>query len=203
MDDETAFLAALLDRPADDTTRLVYVDWLEERGDIRGEFLRCAVAARTSAHAADLPQLLPRLRDLRPAVSPAWVGRAYRALAEDDIREVVFRRMLDNGLGYVTFVGVEGRHDPSPYLSALLAELYCWVFSASAAEFRDGEYREKQSGERGRLISLDGLTWEAEDRCTVNGEFFYDGLGAQGNLYRVGVRDGWWAVSEVSELWVS
>src|SRR5215470_19680433 len=38
--DETGFLQALLDDPADDTTRLVLADWLDERGDPRGELLR-------------------------------------------------------------------------------------------------------------------------------------------------------------------
>src|SRR5580704_16967148 len=34
------FLQAILDDPADDTPRLIYADWLEERGDPRGEFIR-------------------------------------------------------------------------------------------------------------------------------------------------------------------
>jgi len=38
--DETGFLHALLEDPADDTTRLVLADWLDERGDPRGELLR-------------------------------------------------------------------------------------------------------------------------------------------------------------------
>jgi uncharacterized protein (TIGR02996 family) len=46
MNDERAFLIAILERPADDTTKLVYADWLEEQGDPRGEFLRLAVKVR-------------------------------------------------------------------------------------------------------------------------------------------------------------
>jgi uncharacterized protein (TIGR02996 family) len=42
MDD--AFLRAILAAPDDDTPRLVYADWLEERGDPRGEFIRLQVA---------------------------------------------------------------------------------------------------------------------------------------------------------------
>jgi uncharacterized protein (TIGR02996 family) len=49
--DEAAFLRALLDNPADDAPRLVYADWLQQRGDdasaIKARFLRV-----TSYHAA-------------------------------------------------------------------------------------------------------------------------------------------------------
>lgn len=38
--DEVAFLQAIRETPDDDTPRLVYSDWLEERGDPRGEFIR-------------------------------------------------------------------------------------------------------------------------------------------------------------------
>jgi uncharacterized protein (TIGR02996 family) len=38
--DETAFLAAIAARPAESGPRLVYADWLEERGDPRGPLLR-------------------------------------------------------------------------------------------------------------------------------------------------------------------
>jgi uncharacterized protein (TIGR02996 family) len=43
MNEERAFLMALLERPYDAITKLVYADWLEERGDPRGEFLRWMV----------------------------------------------------------------------------------------------------------------------------------------------------------------
>ena len=40
MDNEEPFLRAIADNAADDTARLVYADWLEERGDPRAAFLR-------------------------------------------------------------------------------------------------------------------------------------------------------------------
>jgi uncharacterized protein (TIGR02996 family) len=40
MNQEAAFLKALLDEPGDAGLRLVFADWLEERGDPRGELLR-------------------------------------------------------------------------------------------------------------------------------------------------------------------
>src|SRR5262245_31478207 len=39
--DDVGFIQALLAAPEDLTLRLVYADWLEERGDPRGEYLRC------------------------------------------------------------------------------------------------------------------------------------------------------------------
>jgi uncharacterized protein (TIGR02996 family) len=36
----TDFLLAILEAPRDDALRLAYADWLEERGDARGEFIR-------------------------------------------------------------------------------------------------------------------------------------------------------------------
>ena len=45
--DEAAFLAAIRARPADDTARLVYADWLDERGDAdavaKSKYLRLEV----------------------------------------------------------------------------------------------------------------------------------------------------------------
>lgn len=40
MTHEEAFLKAILDDPDDDAPRLLMADWLEERGDLRGEFIR-------------------------------------------------------------------------------------------------------------------------------------------------------------------
>ena len=44
MADEQAFIQAILADPTDDSPRLVYADWLEERSDLRGEFLRIQTA---------------------------------------------------------------------------------------------------------------------------------------------------------------
>src|SRR5262249_26258167 len=35
-----AFLRAVIEAPDDDAPRLMFADWLEERGDVRGEFIR-------------------------------------------------------------------------------------------------------------------------------------------------------------------
>jgi uncharacterized protein (TIGR02996 family) len=42
MSNDEGFLRAIQKNPEDDAFRLVYADWLEERGDLRGEYLRLA-----------------------------------------------------------------------------------------------------------------------------------------------------------------
>lgn len=43
-DEREAFERAVVASPDDDTVRLVYADWLDERGDPRGEFIRVQIA---------------------------------------------------------------------------------------------------------------------------------------------------------------
>ena len=66
MTDEDHFLHAIRRKPDDALTRLVYADWLDERGDPRGEYLR----------------LLNRLRELRGTLDPEW----QRSVAEPETR---------------------------------------------------------------------------------------------------------------------
>ena len=44
MTHEEAFLEAIREAPDDDGPRLIFADWLEERGDPRGEFIRVQCA---------------------------------------------------------------------------------------------------------------------------------------------------------------
>lgn len=52
MPDEAAFLQAILAAPDDDAPRLVYADWLEERTDPKGEFIRLQCAHARKWHEA-------------------------------------------------------------------------------------------------------------------------------------------------------
>src|SRR5262249_20802400 len=69
------FLRAILENPDDDTPRLVYADWLEERDDPRGEFIRvqCRLA-RMSGEDPLRPDLEARERDLLASHGEGWVG---------------------------------------------------------------------------------------------------------------------------------
>jgi uncharacterized protein (TIGR02996 family) len=70
-----AFLRAILENPDDDTPRLVYADWLEERDDPRGEFIRvqCRLA-RTGGDDPLRPGLEAREQDLLARHGEEWVG---------------------------------------------------------------------------------------------------------------------------------
>src|SRR5262245_6472059 len=70
-----SFLRAITESPADDAPRLVYADWLEERGDPRGTFIRvqCALAA-LPADDARRPDLEESERRLSAAHAAEWTA---------------------------------------------------------------------------------------------------------------------------------
>src|SRR4051812_8960580 len=79
MPEEQAFLAALAADPADDVTRLVYADWLDERGDPRGSYLRAEV--RLAALTEDDPSFAAldgEVRGLCGTLDGAWLSAAGR-----------------------------------------------------------------------------------------------------------------------------
>jgi uncharacterized protein (TIGR02996 family) len=55
---DDAFLQSILENPDDDGLRLIYADWLDERGDSRGEFIR------VQCELARLPESDPRRSEL-------------------------------------------------------------------------------------------------------------------------------------------
>jgi uncharacterized protein (TIGR02996 family) len=75
MSDERGFLRAIQDNPEDDSLRLVYADWLEERGDPRSEYLRL-VCALSSPECADqeVEKFHERLQELRACADPRWLA---------------------------------------------------------------------------------------------------------------------------------
>jgi uncharacterized protein (TIGR02996 family) len=108
---EADFILAILARPHDETLRLVYADWLEERGDARAEFLRkeseLAKVRRQVEHLHREATLLGindqglsvhrrlfelqeterslhrRLGELRPGISLLWMNWVDRARIEN------------------------------------------------------------------------------------------------------------------------
>jgi uncharacterized protein (TIGR02996 family) len=64
--EEEALLRAIDASPADQLPRLVYADWLDDRGDPRAEFVRLACQQVAAAR---------RLAELRAALPPGWVDR--------------------------------------------------------------------------------------------------------------------------------
>lgn len=72
---DDAFLRAITENPDDDTPRLIYADWLEERGDPRGEFIRIQIAVAHERYCAArrLP-LEARERELLEHHQDTWLG---------------------------------------------------------------------------------------------------------------------------------
>jgi uncharacterized protein (TIGR02996 family) len=84
---DAAFLAAIRDRPDDDLLRLVYADYLDERGDPRGEFIR--VQTERSTLPADDPRrfdLLAREHNLLRAHEEEWLGPLAAIVSNHEFR---------------------------------------------------------------------------------------------------------------------
>ncbi len=64
MQDEAAFLQAIQERPEDASLRLVFADWLEERGDPRGELIRLLHTLTQSIDVPERSKLEERMRRL-------------------------------------------------------------------------------------------------------------------------------------------
>jgi uncharacterized protein (TIGR02996 family) len=99
MNHDDALLHAVLASPDDDTPRLVYADWLEERGDPRAEFIRvqCALAklAVEDGRRADLEA---RERVLLAQHEQEWAAPLHEAALEWR-----FRR------GFIEYLDIHGQ----------------------------------------------------------------------------------------------
>jgi uncharacterized protein (TIGR02996 family) len=75
MTDEEAFIQAIAQSPDDDVPRLIFADWLEERGDPRGKFIRvqCELAGMAPGNPRR-PVLELRQRQLLAVHELEWVG---------------------------------------------------------------------------------------------------------------------------------
>ena len=70
MSDDRAFLNSLLAMPDDAAPWLVYADWLDERGDARGEYIRLVQGLATKPDAA----IRKRLNAVRPTLPRDWLA---------------------------------------------------------------------------------------------------------------------------------
>jgi uncharacterized protein (TIGR02996 family) len=72
MPEEAAFLAAIRAEPEDEAPRLIYADWLDERGDPRAEYLRVEYAVRVKGAKAQ-----QRLQELRSELDAEWLRAVH------------------------------------------------------------------------------------------------------------------------------
>jgi uncharacterized protein (TIGR02996 family) len=89
MSEDEPFLRAILAAPEDMATRLIYADWLEERGDARAEYLRLGaqLAALPVGHQAG-PGVRRRMIELRTRFPAPWLALLgdHRSSASDPDR---------------------------------------------------------------------------------------------------------------------
>ncbi len=78
MNEDEAFIRAILDTPGDDTARLVYADWLDDRADPRGPYLRAECEWATPWRGGERPADSPHLRELARGLDPVWIARVSR-----------------------------------------------------------------------------------------------------------------------------
>lgn len=71
-EEEARYLEAIRANPDDDAARLAYAEFLDGRGDPRGELVRIEV---------ELTRLKPRLAELRKTLAPEWLATIERRVA--------------------------------------------------------------------------------------------------------------------------
>jgi uncharacterized protein (TIGR02996 family) len=102
MNDDAPFLDEIKANPEDLSLRLIYADWLEERGDARSEYLRVdgelqqllrSLAANQLASEPRIRQLRARLKKLGKTLDTDWVT-VFEALRPQLFRCRACRRVL-------------------------------------------------------------------------------------------------------------
>jgi len=89
MNTEEAFERDILDHPFDDTRRLIYADWLEERGDERGDFLRLQHdLSRMALGDARYLDACAREKELLGELDRVWLDRMRRYTTPPPCRDV-------------------------------------------------------------------------------------------------------------------
>jgi uncharacterized protein (TIGR02996 family) len=127
MSEEIGFLQAIQERPDDAGLRLVYADWLEERGEERGEFLRLQHLLR-QIDPDDLrrPEAEQRLSRLRTKMSSDWLDaiepesrqhadELTRYLATPHLMRFAQEHPLDPVDIRPTCACIDSWHEPPPF----------------------------------------------------------------------------------------
>jgi uncharacterized protein (TIGR02996 family) len=78
MTDDEAFIRAILDSPGDEGPRLVYADWLEERGDSRSAYVRAEMDWAERWPVCDRIEESAEMAQTGAGLDPVWVARVTR-----------------------------------------------------------------------------------------------------------------------------
>lgn len=91
MSDDLGFLRDIIAHPDDPVPRLVYADWLDERDDPRGEFLRLELQFRElPEHDPQRKTIRLRLHELRKHIDRSWLAQLDRTPVENCTLRFVF-----------------------------------------------------------------------------------------------------------------
>jgi uncharacterized protein (TIGR02996 family) len=159
-DDEVALYRAVLANPGDDAPRLVYADWLDERGDPRGVYLRLDRELAKPRRGQRFVKSLERLKEVRAHCDPAWVVAVSRGWFDRVGRLDVTVRDRELDLGRLV---------PTPDPS--------WPVVEEAIDSLDGRRR---PGLELHLRGPDGWTLEGLSIHGGPGEWWIDGRARAG-----------------------
>lgn len=163
MNEQEGFLQAILANPDDDQLRLIYADWLEERADPRGEFIRVQVElAGPKPEPQRAHELFVREKELLASHEAEWV-RPLGSL----LHGWTFRRgfLHEVQMSCGTFLS----QAPALFQAAPVKELKVSYGSHLAAEFADCPYLARLekltiAGKRGGALGENGLSVLARSR---------------------------------------
>jgi uncharacterized protein (TIGR02996 family) len=179
MNDEAAFTRAMQENPADTSLRLIFADWLEEQGDLRGELIRSLHMLTQSVKVRGRKKLEDRLRSLVAAgvkpVGPFWTNSIGMKLAWVPAGTFL--------MGSPT--SEEGRgHDEGRHQVTLTEGLWVAVHPVTQACWR-AVMGNKPSYHQGDDLPVDAVSW---DDC----QQFLGQLSEQdGNTYRLPTEAEW------------
>ena len=104
--EEVGFLREFLADPKDGNTKLVYADWLEERGDPRGEFLRLRCNLADQPHGGlRYKELASRERALRAVLNTEWMSLFSPMLVSGSVLTTRPRAQVTRFLQICTEIG--------------------------------------------------------------------------------------------------
>jgi len=127
---------------------------------------------------------------------------------EDDIREAVFRRQLNEfgstglpdtaprDMPKAYFIGLGEKDDPSDAFIKRFNGHKPPVRKLSACKMSvDGDF-DKKTGERGYVLSVGTITWKSDTEVDVNGFWHVSGLCASWDTYTLKKQNRKWKVTK-------
>jgi uncharacterized protein (TIGR02996 family) len=150
--EDEAFIRAIVASPGVDLPRLVYADYLDERGDPRGTYLRAECEATVSGD-------VTLLRKLAEGLDPVWVARVSMPPVGACLAHIEFDD-YGPGASEEQVAAAErqlGIAFPPEYRAFLLNYNGCWVHCTHAFETPNGEIVHPNEDYGWRLSQLDSV----------------------------------------------